>query len=419
MISINAVEEQISEKQSKKRDGLTTVSFLSVCHFINDSYMNLFPPLVPFLMPYMGLNLTSVGFLTTCFAVTSSLSQILIGQITDRFGGRLFMISGPLIAAVFMSSIGLIHNYALLAVAMSIAGLGVAAFHPPASSFAGSVSKAKSGRSMSLFSMGGNLGVAAMPVIAVPLVEKFGLQATTVLAIPGILAAFLLYRRTPRTAKKGLHEHSSFLVAVKARPVQFISLLGVVAMRSLAFHGFATFLPKFFNDHGFTPMASGFFLSVLTLSGAFGGLLGGFTSDYVGRKPVIIGSLLAAIPFLNLVLHPDNSLIGLWVGIAGSLLLASFSVTVVSAQEIFPDNKAVASSLALGFGLGLGGLGVGAVGYAASSVGLEKTLQVLSVLPVLAAIFALGLPGHNDRNNMNPQRNVEIKDVESIETVNY
>jgi FSR family fosmidomycin resistance protein-like MFS transporter len=125
---------------------------------------------------------------------------------------------------------------------------------------------------------------------------------------------------------------------------------------------------------------------------------------------------LTAIPFLNLILYPDSSFIGLWVGLAGSLLLASFSVTVVSAQEIFPDNKAVASSLALGFGLGLGGLGVGAVGYAASIVGLEKTLQVLSVLPLIAAVFALGLPGHNDRNNMNPQRNV--KDVESIETVN-
>jgi FSR family fosmidomycin resistance protein-like MFS transporter len=82
-----------------------------------------------------------------------------------------------------------------------------------------------------------------------------------------------------------------------------------------------------------------------------------------GLKTVIIGSLLFTVPFLNLVLLPAGMLTLLWVALAGATLMASFSVTMVSAQEIFPDNKAVALNPSLGFGLELSDLGVGGVGY--------------------------------------------------------
>jgi FSR family fosmidomycin resistance protein-like MFS transporter len=70
-------------------------------------------------------------------------------------------------------------------------------------------------------------------------------------------------------------------------------------------------------------------------------------------------------------------------------------VAVVAAQQIFPDNRATASSLALGFGLGLGGLGVGLISIVADKFGLgiEQTLFYVSFLPIVAAAFALGLPG--------------------------
>jgi FSR family fosmidomycin resistance protein-like MFS transporter len=86
-------------------------------------------------------------------------------------------------------------------------------------------------------------------------------------------------------------------------------------------------------------------------------------------------------------------LAGLWLALAGTSLLASFSVTVVAAQEIFPDNKSMASSLAMGFGLGLGGLGVGFLGHLASIIGLDRTIWFISFLPLVAAAFAVGLPG--------------------------
>src|SRR3990172_9935752 len=93
-------------KSAPAKSGLRTITLLSCCHIVNDSYMNLFPPLLPFIIPVMGLEISAVGWLMTCFSVTSSLSQLAIGYLTDRVGGRFFIVMGPLVAARFMSSIG-------------------------------------------------------------------------------------------------------------------------------------------------------------------------------------------------------------------------------------------------------------------------------------------------------------------------
>jgi len=383
-----------ANRGSKDKPFFKTIALLSGSHIVNDSYMNLFPPLLPFLIPVLGLSIAQIGWLTTAFSVTSSLSQIAIGYLSDRVGGRFFIFLGPLVAATFMSSIGLIHNYALLAIVVSIAGLGVASFHPPSSAIAGSIDSSKSGRAMSLFTLGGNLGWTLMPLLAVPLVLNFGLESTPVLAIPGIIAALSLFLFAPNVNPGRRDAGTSFIRTVKTKPVAFLCLLGSVAFRSLAFFALVTFLPKYLTDQGFTPMESGVFLSILTFSGAIGGLIGGFASDSIGRKPVIITSLALAVPFLALFqLSSNHILMGLWLALAGASLLGSFSVTVVAAQEIFPDNKAIASSLALGFGLGLGGIGVGLMGSLASVIGLNETVAIIAVLPLMAAAFALGLPG--------------------------
>ncbi|MEW5706721.1 MAG: MFS transporter [Actinomycetota bacterium] len=161
----------------------------------------------------------------------------------------------------------------------------------------------------------------------------------------------------------------------------------------LLFFSLAAFLPKYLSDLGFSAISSGMMLSILTLSGAFGGLIGGIISDNIGRKSVIAGSLACSTPFLFIFQATGGWLAGLWLFFAGAFILASFSVTVVAAQEIMPDNKAMASSLALGFGLGLGGLGVGLLGHIATAIGLEHTVLLIAFLPLVASALSLGLPG--------------------------
>jgi len=385
----NPVQHNKGESNNK------VVALLATGHVVNDSYMNFFQPLLPLLISIMGLSLAQVGLITTFFSVTSSISQIIIGRITDRLGTRSFVFLGPLLAAVMMSSIGLIDNYILLLVVVSLAGLGIAAFHPPASAIVGHTNTRKSGQAMSLFSLGGNIGFAAMPLLVVPLVSTFGLSVTPALAIPGLAVSLLLYRLTPAVTHHSTGRPDSFLAAARSQRAAFIGLLGTVAFRSLTFFSLTTFIPILLTGRGYSLLESGALLSVLAFSGAFGGLAGGIISDRTGPKPVIITSLTLTVPFLLLAFASQGFLLIAGLSLAGASLLASFSVAVVAAQRIFPDNRATASSLALGFGLGLGGLGVGLISYTADvfALGIEQTVMIVSFLPLVAAAFASGLPG--------------------------
>jgi len=79
------------------------------------------------------------------------------------------------------------------------------------------------------------------------------------------------------------------------------------------------------------------------------------------------------------------------LAIAGAALLSSFSVTIVVAQEIITQNAAMAAGLMLGFGIGIGGLGVGLVGLLAEHYDISFAINLLIWLPVVSALFALSL----------------------------
>src|SRR5690554_5656316 len=100
------------------------------------------------------------------------------------------------------------------------------------------------------------------------------------------------------------------------------------------------------------------FLFVMLLCGAAGNIVGGFISDKIGRKKVIIASLVGTTLFLFLFLQTSGALQWIFMALAGTCLLASYSVTVVLTQELLHENAAMASGLILGFAMGVGGLGV-------------------------------------------------------------
>ena len=79
--------------------------------------------------------------------------------------------------------------------------------------------------------------------------------------------------------------------------------------------------------------------------------------------------------------------------LAGATLLSSFSPIVVLAQELLYRQAAMASGFTLGFGIGVGGLGVGLVGLVIQYAGLGFAINMLICLPFAAAVVALTLKG--------------------------
>jgi MFS family permease len=103
--------------------------------------------------------------------MTTSVSQFWFGLYGDRFPSRWLLWAGPLAAVVCLGGIGLTQSPLVLAMLLTVAGLGIAAFHPEAAALAGSCAPEHRSRAMSIFTMGGFLGQATGPIYSGNLVD--------------------------------------------------------------------------------------------------------------------------------------------------------------------------------------------------------------------------------------------------------
>ena len=125
-------------------------------------------------------------------------------------------------------------------------------------------------------------------------------------------------------------------------------------------------------------------LTVFLAGGAAAGLYGGHLSDRFGRRRVIVVTLLLYPILASLFIVMEGAWLWLLAAASGAALLASFSVTIVLAQELMPRHLGLASGLILGLGFGTGGLGSAFSGYLADAYGLYTTMWILAVAPFIA-----------------------------------
>jgi len=127
-----------------------------------------------------------------------------------------------------------------------------------------------------------------------------------------------------------------------------------------------------------------------------GSLFGGSLSDRVGRLPVIAASLTIMMAGQWVLLHASGLPQMAAVILIGVMIGASFPVTIVLAQEAWPQSVGFASAMVMGLGWLPAGLGAWAVGHIADestlTIGLSSLLPVplvgLAALAVYAAVTA-------------------------------
>src|SRR5438876_716611 len=110
---------------------------------------------------------------------------------------RIFVMLGPALTVLAMGLMGLAPTYASLLALLLIAGTGTASFHPQGASTAGEASGDRRGTGLSLFVAGGELGYSLGPLIVALVVAIRGLEATWLVALPGLGACLLLWRSIP------------------------------------------------------------------------------------------------------------------------------------------------------------------------------------------------------------------------------
>jgi len=368
------------------------IGVLSVAHTLNDLYSNYLPQMFPFLLVLSpGFTATRAAILVSAFTITSSLVQPLFGYFLDRRGKRWLVHVGTLWMAIMLSMTGWIDNYWVIVLLAAFAGLGTAAFHPQASTMINALSGDHKAVMLSTFVAFGNVGFALGPLLLIPLFEAYGLHATAITVIPGILVAVLLYFFAPHNndLSGAVPELAAVLQSLKSSSRELIAIIGVIAIRSLSYTGMLALLPLYFKSQNLSNIAASHLLTIMLFAGAVGGVTGGFLSDYYGRKRLIVGSLIISTPLFFAFFYTQGTLSMLFLALAGAALLSSFAVTVVAAQEAIPDNKALAAGLTMGFAGGIGGLAVILIGRIGDIWGLSSAIFVIFLLPLLAGLVAL------------------------------
>ncbi|UCF10726.1 MAG: MFS transporter [Candidatus Bipolaricaulota bacterium] len=362
-------------------------ALLFIGHLLNDGYAAFFAPLLPLLIDRLGLSLALAGALGTAMILTNSLLQPGLGHLVDRAQRPFLVVVGPLMTVTAMSLIGRVASFELLLVVMFVAGAGTALFHPAAAALVGAQDHPRRGLLMAFFSSGGTIGGALAPLVIVAYVQAASLAATPWLLLPGatLVAAFALPLRShlPPVRTTGARAPGIRL------PRSLVLLWIVIVLRSVAGTSFASFLAVLVTERGGSPLMGGAAISVFLLCGAAGGFAAGALSDRIGRKTVILGSLLLATPCLLGMLWV--SAIGLLpvVAVAGVFTLSSTPVGVVTAQESLPGRTALVSGLFMGTAWGVGGLALTPVGWLADRFGLPPVLSVVAVLPLVAALLMI------------------------------
>ena len=111
------------------------------------------------------------------------------------------------------------------------------------------------------------------------------------------------------------------------------------------------------------------------------------------RKTIIAGSMLVVLPMVAALPYTSGLVTMILLTVIGFFLISSFATTLVLAQEMMPVYEGMASGLTIGFTIGLGGLGVTILGYIADLYGIPAIFSVLSILPLVALLLSLPLPG--------------------------
>jgi FSR family fosmidomycin resistance protein-like MFS transporter len=368
-----------------------TIVRMASAHMMVDAYGNIYAPLLPLLIPRLGLSLAMAGALAMLFQVAASISQLGFGHVADRWRPRLLLVTGPFIAVGVLSFVGVASSKAMLAAILMCGGLGTAAFHPPAAALAHRLGGARAGLAMSVYITGGSIGLALGPLFFAPFVQRYGVSATPLLALPGLVVVAIFAARVPRFELNDGRNGQGFR-ALRPYAAPLTLLYSIVVLRTLTSLSTATFVPVLLTRRGISVGSAGLIVAVYLFASGVGGFLGGPLADRYGSRRVIILSLLLASPFLFAAPFLHGTAFAVTLAVGGFFLQSTLPVNVTFGQAIAPVSAATVSSLMMGFAWGTGGLSVPLVGMLADRIGIERTLMMLGLVPLFAAATALPLP---------------------------
>jgi len=398
--SITAADGAAAPRHAWKQLWLITVG-----HGLTHWYPATFYLLLPLIGAELGLSYSQIGLIMTCQYIASAVANVPGGVLVDTVGRKgllmavsLFWVGFPYLLISFT------HSFTMLLVCIALVGFGNSLWHPTAIPTLAQRYPQRKGLVLSLHGMGGNVGDAIAPLVVGAALAIFSWRQVVVMnVVPGLIVAALMLvflgsvrlgAKRPNVEQQSLQDYLRGLREL-LRNRSLVLLSTGSAFRTMTQTALLTFLPVYLaHDMGYSPAWVGACLFVLQAAGFAAAPVAGHFSDRMGRKHILVGSMLSSGVVLALMAFAGGSpiFIGL-VAILGFFLYATRPVIQAWLLETTPKNMG-GSSIGVLFGAQAAGGALGPLlgGMVADAYGLLAAFYLLAVMIVVANLFVCWVP---------------------------
>ena len=378
---------------------------ITVGHGLTHWYPATFYLLLPLIGHELGLSYSQIGLVMTCQYVASAIANVPGGILVDTVGRKGLLMALSLFWVGFpYLLIGFTHSYAMLLLCIALVGFGNSLWHPTAIPTLGSRYPDRKGLVLSLHGMGGNVGDAIAPVVVGTALAAFSWREVVVMNVaPGLVVAALMFaflgsmrlglKKHPAEGQS-LRDYAQGLRQLFANRSLILLSTGS-SFRTMTQTALLTFLPVYLaNAMGYSPAVVGACLFALQAAGFAAAPVAGHLSDRMGRKTILMSSMLSSAVVLALmaVLGGSPAFIAL-IAVLGFFLYATRPVIQAWLLDSAPKNMG-GSSIGVLFGAQAIGASLGPLfgGMVADRWGLLATFYFLACTIVLANLLVFWIP---------------------------
>jgi FSR family fosmidomycin resistance protein-like MFS transporter len=385
---------------SSKQDGVAfrVLGAISATHLINDMMQSVLVAIYPVLQGNFDLSFVQIGFITLAYQFSASLLQPLVGRYTDRRPLPYSLPVGMGSTCCGLLLLSLAGSFPVVLLAAMMVGAGSSVFHPESSRVARMASSGHPGLAQAIFQVGGNVGTSIGPLLAALLIVPRGQRSVAWVALAALLGICILIgvsrwyaaNLTSARGRSSLHSTDSGLGSRQVRRA-----MGVLMLLLFSKYFYLASLGSYFtfflmNRFSLEVQQAQYSLFVFFAGVATGTLAGGPFGDRLGRKRVILWSILGTAPFSLILPYANLQWTLILVFCAGLMIASAFPAIIVYAQELMPGKTGTVSGLFFGLAFGLGGIGAAILGKLADATSIVFVYHVCAFLPLLGlAAFLL------------------------------
>ena len=385
------VVEELSLRDPRGQALLGTLTAAHFSHHVTNSLLN---ALLPSIRDAFALSYAQSGIAVSAFALSAGIANAPWGMLADRIGSRTVIVLGLLLMAVVSVALATASAYWQLLGFLVLMGIVSGSYHAPAAALiARTFSPRVRGAVMGMHITGGHFSFFAAPALAGYLVFATGTWRTPYLAfaVAPLVFGVLLWLVAPRVQERTApgDRFAAFReIASVFRDVGPIVSLSVVFQFGLA--AVLAFLALYFVDvRGISPAIAALLFGVPQLAGIVGSPAGGWLSDHLGRRTVILGALTLLGPTIFAITVVPNEALVFVLVVFGLLWAMRSTVTETLVMDSAPPGR---RATVLGaFYLAnaeIGGLGAPLFGVLAEAVGLATAFAWIGVA---FAVFSVGV----------------------------